>query len=60
MKHELSEEELLSLVKRLRKLDEDLGGGSSDSMALQELIKYVENRLKVIAWRKYEREHQIP
>jgi len=55
----LSEQEMLDLVKTLKKLEDNLELGD-DSNALTELINYLEAQLKEIAWDHYCAENKIP
>ena len=55
---ELDEVNLLSLETQLLKVIGTLSTGS-DLEAIQELRRYLRNRLKEIAWLRYQNEHKI-
>lgn len=60
LRHELTEEELLELLRTLNKLSSQLFVESyGDREAISELASYMGNRLKEIAWRKYQKENGL-
>jgi len=58
-KEELSEEELIEFRRQLKKYDNKLSVTSEDSKAIFSLLKYVDMRLKEIAWENYLKEKGI-
>jgi hypothetical protein len=56
MSEGLTEEKMLDLVTSLKKYIETLGISSLDRDRINQLINYFEERLKNIAWEKYQRE----